>query len=273
MKSSFFTSLVLVTWGFAASSCSQQSSNPTAKIVPPEPYTYFPVSFRGANIELLAKLDTVTPITLINHSDGSVSQTLTDKTGTRDDEYRGRYDYTSLKASPSWNSSENYIQKVSAITALIGVDYTAIQVLYPKVVSDPDLARELDSKVRKEALIDSAIYTMDIKQRSAEEYLNSLKDKLPTISELELSGREVLLISYELADIAPGKGPQLLAVGDQIIPLKGSCASAPHFYAIGDHLYFRLLTGLCESGFILVENYIILDDSIKQEWTTGVYAN
>mgnify|MGYP003662513305 CR=1 FL=1 len=119
----------------------------------------------------------------------------------------------------------------------------------------------------------TGLVTMDIKDQLAKEYLTSLEGTLPRTSQIEFLGRKVTLISYELSTISPGLGPQMLAIGDNVVALKGSCGTQPHFYSIGEHLYFRLVTSVCETGYILVGNYVVLSDNYKLEWETADYAN
>lgn len=273
MKISLYRFIFLLGIWYPTSACSQQSSTSPKEIIPPEPYTYFPISFHGGDIELWAQIDTVTPITLINHQTGSVAETLTAKTGRRNDDYRGQYAFTSLAASPSWNSTENYINKVSSITAMVGVPYSEVEAIYPVRVDDQELAGRLDKRIRKEAALDSALRSMGNKKELAEDYHKALEGKTPKLFEVYFGDRKILLISYELARFSTGYGPKLLLVEDKIIPLMGSCASLPLFYSIGEHLYFRLLTSLCETGYILVGNYVVLNDTVKLEWATADYAN
>lgn len=221
-------------------------------------------------MELLAKIDTTTPVTLINHQTGSVVETLTATTGIRNHEYKGSYDFTSLVASPSWNSTDNYINKVASITAITGVPFSEIQITYPVELTNQNRADQFDERIRKKALLDSALKSMGNTSDGVKYYQKVLTDQTPQLYGIQFGSAEIILISYQFP---VGQGPKLLSVDDKITPLIGSCAAFPLFYSIGEHLYFRLLTSLCNTGYIINGNYIVFGDTVKLEWATTAYAN
>lgn len=243
-----------------------------APVEAPTPSSYAPVTVSDdGKYELMESFSPGTSVTLINHLTGDIFQTGTVRTVSRVHYEGGRYQVSPLAQQPDWPAPEHLFGQLLSITAVVGLPVDSITLLPRTPIKDKKLIAKLNQRIREEGLLDSVLGN----DKAAQHERDYLADKLPTLYAVHHAGRRIIVIAYP--EEFPGEesemGAKFLLENDHIHPLSGGCTSLPHFYAHGGHIFFRNRRGGCESGDILVSNYVVLADSVEAEWATYAYAN
>ncbi len=260
----------------AFSACADATKTSPAPVDPPEPTNYAPVTFANDKYELLGSVSVGTPITLINHVTGEVFFTSLARTARKRDYMGDVQQYGTPGGQPKWATPENTFRQIRATTAIVGGHVENLLPIPKTLLDNKSLAAKIDKRIRSESLLDSVLTSMGEKESLIANDREYLSDKLPVLYEIRDGDRWLTLVSYAYS--FPGNeeeqaGPKFLMENDKLYPLLGNCASLPHFYALDGHVYFRHMTAQCESGYIVVGNYVVLADRVKKEWLTYAYAN
>ena len=268
MLPGFFTYTALVIGLLSCSSRPAPEQSPT-------PMRYAPVGYGDEGYELTENIDKGTPITLVNHLTGEVSLTHSSDAGSKTDYMGDRYEYSALESQPSWPIPENTFRQNMATTAIMGQHLEEIKTIDPKLVKNSSLTTKIDERIRSQSLLDSTMMSLGENEETIGYYRDQLADMLPELYQVRFEGRKITLVSYDYAfsESSFRMGPKFIIENDKLFPLLGNCAFMPQFYSVNGHLYFRHITSRCETGHILVENYVIIADGAKREWNTFAYAN
>lgn len=234
------------------------------------PRTYELVFHEKSGFEVLDQFPRKTPVTLISHKIGAVHHTKVTGNARRYNEAKDMSNYRTslLETQPAWlnDTTQGRLWNTTAILKEHVKDYEGLECIE---VPNKILAGILDAKIRSSKDLFASVFKDEDPRRDAEKLeIAKRKGLLPLLKRVK--GTDILMVTYDYEGVL---GKSFLLVNDKFYPLVAWCSSEPFFYKIGQQVYLRYNSYLCESGYIFTSNYAIMPDAVVEEWVSVGYSN
>jgi len=183
------------------------------------------------------------------------------------DEEGEKITYTTLDKQPSKIEQENLSN-----TAILNANSTYLKIIEAKQNNKQSYISDLDKKIKQGKYLEKLI-KQNAELTPINEYMDSLKLRLPVAYDVLMLGKTITLIEYEMFIGTGTIGPRFLVINSKIFPLSGQCSGRFFFYQLDNRFFINSPSSCCECGLNAEETFEIKDNLVKNIFSDYSYSN
>ncbi len=222
---------------------------------------------KKGQICLLDKQTLGSTVTLLNLNNKSIFTCKTVSIKSEIDEQGEKVTYTTIDRQPP-KSEQEYLSN----TAILNAKTTDFKIIEAKSNKNQTYISDIDKKIKDEKYLEKIIKE-NAESTPTQEYLDTLKLRLPVAYDILISGKTITLIEYDNFISTGSIGPRFLVINSKIFPLSGQCSGTFFIYKLDNRYFINSPSNCCECGLNAQETFEIKGNGVKKVFSDYSYSN